>query len=140
VHDTNVFICIVLYCIYSQGGKVPVPDVSGRHKSDANVDGDSEFVGKFTVWFSDFTRFDQQLHLLIDLNVFTDSDEQLLLLLKVRYTGILVVVVSVVSVVIVVVVVVVVAMLLTWLCYHCYCCDDPLSNSELNPYYIYYYN
>jgi len=51
--------------------------------SDADVDGVSERVGEFTVWFNDFTRFDQQLHLLIDLNVFADSDEQLLLLLKV---------------------------------------------------------
>jgi len=47
------------------------------------VDGATERVGEFTVWFDDFTRFDQQLHLLIDLGVFTDGDEQLLLLLKV---------------------------------------------------------
>ena len=58
-------------------------DVAYRHMSDADVDGVSERVGEFTVWFDDFTRFDQQLHLLIDLNIFTDSDEQLLLLLKV---------------------------------------------------------
>lgn len=59
--------------------------MAGRHgKSDADVDSTSECLGKFTVWFNDFTRFDQQLHLLIDLNVFTDSDEQLLLLLKVK--------------------------------------------------------
>lgn len=49
------------------------------------MDSVSERVGKFNVWFNDFKRFDQQLHLLIDLNVFRDSDEQLLLLLKVSY-------------------------------------------------------
>ena len=58
--------------------------VPGRRKPDADADSDCELVGKFTVWFNDFTRFDQQLHLLIDLNVFTDADEQLLLLLKVE--------------------------------------------------------
>jgi len=55
--------------------------VTGRHELDDDV----ESVGKFTVWFSDFTRFDETLHLLIDLNVFTDGDEQLLLLLKVNF-------------------------------------------------------
>ena len=68
----------------SQEGLVAASDVGGRHKSDADVDSVSERVGNFTVWFNDFMRFDQQLHLLIDLHVFTDSDEQLLLLLKVR--------------------------------------------------------
>jgi len=67
----------------SQEDKVSASDVATRPMSDADVDGVSERVGEFTVWFNDFTRFDQQLHLLIDLNVFADSDEQLLLLLKV---------------------------------------------------------
>ena len=64
-------------------------DVTGRAKLDADVDGSLEHVGNFTVWFNDFTRFDQQLHLLIDLNVFTDGDEQLLLLLKVSCVQVL---------------------------------------------------
>ena len=51
--------------------------------TDADVDDASERVGEFTVWFDDFARFDQQLHLLIDLGIFTDRNEQLLLLLKV---------------------------------------------------------
>jgi len=66
-----------------------VSDVTGRAKLDADVDGSLEHVGNFTVWFNDFTRFDQQLHLLIDLNVFTDGDEQLLLLLKVSCVQVL---------------------------------------------------
>jgi len=58
-------------------------DITRRPRSDDDFDSVSERVGEFTVWFNDFTRFDQQLHLLIDLHVFTDSDEQLLLMLKV---------------------------------------------------------
>jgi len=69
----------------SQEGKVATSDVAHRPMSDADVDSVSERVGEFTVWFDDFTRFDQQLHLLIDLNIFTDGDEQLLLLLKVTH-------------------------------------------------------
>jgi len=67
----------------SQEDKLSASNVAHRQTSDADVDGATERVGEFTVWFDDFTRFDQQLHLLIDLGVFTDGDEQLLLLLKV---------------------------------------------------------
>jgi len=63
--------------------------VSGRRESLTDVDGVSEHVGKFTIWFNDFTRFDQQLHLLIDLHVFTEADEQLLVLLKVSCVPVL---------------------------------------------------
>jgi len=99
IESHQLLMIVFPFMFYSQGGKVPASSVSGQHKSDANVDGDSELVGKFTVWFNDFTRFDQQLHLLIDLNVFTDSDEQLLLLLKVRYIlDVMVIVVAIVVV------------------------------------------